>query len=168
MVTGVISLVTSPIGLMAGAKLSEYWTRQGRSDANLRIVFLGLAVTVPIMIIAPLMPNPWLVIALNAFVGFIGALGFGPSIAAFQVITPNRMRGQLGALTQFCNNVIAFALTPLIVALFTDYLFHDPAALRYSMVLNASLMGTLALLVVGQGLKPYARSYERAVREFAE
>jgi hypothetical protein len=29
-------------------------------------------------------------------------------------------------------------------------------------------MGTLALLVVGQGLKPYARSYERAVREFAE
>jgi MFS family permease len=168
MVTGVISLVTSPIGLMAGAKLSEYWTRQGRSDANLRIVFLGLAVTVPIMIIAPLMPDPWLVIALNAFVGFIGALGFGPSIAAFQVITPNRMRGQLGALTQFCNNVIAFALTPLIVALFTDYLFHDPAALRYSMVLNASLMGTLALLVVGQGLKPYARSYERAVREFAE
>ena len=55
----------------------------------------------------------------------------------------------------------------IIVAVFTDYLFRDEGALKYSMALNAIIMGSLSLLVVWQGLKPYARSYERAVREFA-
>lgn len=167
MVSGTITLIVSPIALMAGAKLSEYWTKQGRKDTNLRIVFYGLIAAIPLMIIAPLMPNPWLVLGVNAAASFVGTLGFGPSIAAFQLVTPNRMRGQLGALTQFCNNVIAFALSPIIVALFTDYIFRDEGALKYSMVLNATLMGALSLLVVGQGLRPYARSYERALREFA-
>jgi MFS family permease len=167
LISGTIMLIVSPLGLLAGARLSEIWTRQGRSDANLRIVFYGLACTIPIMVVSPLMPDPYLVLGLNALAGFIGALGFGPSIAAFQVVTPNRMRGQMGALIQFCNNVIAFALSPLIVALFTDYLFKDEGALKYSMSLNAALMGTLSLLIVWQGLKPYARSYERAVRDFA-
>jgi len=168
MITGTITLIVSPIALMAGAKLSEYWTRQGRADANLRIILYGLLASIPLMVLAPLMPNPYLVLAVNALGGFVSTLSFGPSIAAFQVITPNRMRAQVGSLTQFCNNVIAFALSPVIVALFTDYLFGDPSMLRYSMVLNALVMGALSLLIVWQGLKPYARAYERAVREFAD
>jgi MFS family permease len=166
-ITGTITLIVSPIGLMAGAKLSEVWTRQGRNDANLRIIFYGLICSIPIMICAPLMPNPYLVLTLNALASFIATLSFGPGIAAFQVITPNRMRAQVGSLTQFCNNVIAFALSPLIVALFTDYVFRDERDLKYSMVLNTAIMGSLALLITWQGLRPYARSYERAVREFA-
>ncbi|MGF7171790.1 MFS family permease [Sphingobium xanthum] len=167
MITGTITLIISPIALMTGAKLSEYWTTLGRNDANLRIVLYGLLISVPIMIAAPMMPNPWMVLAMNAAASFVGTVGFGPSIAAFQVITPNRMRAQVGALTQFCNNVIAFALSPVIVALFTDYLFRDEGALKYSMMLNAAIMGTFAILIVVQGMKPYARSYQRAVREFA-
>lgn len=168
MISGTITLLVSPIALMAGAKLSEYWTKQGRQDTNLRIVLYGLIAAIPLMIISPLMPSPYLVLAVNAAASFVGTLGFGPSIAAFQVITPNRMRGQVGALTQFCNNVIAFALSPIIVALFTDYIFKDEGSLKYSMVLNASIMGALSLIIVLQGMKPYARSHQRALREFAE
>lgn len=166
MVTGTVSIIVSPIALLLGAKVSEIWTRNGRNDANLRIVFYGTLATVPLMVASPLMPNPYLMIGCNALIGFVGMIGFGPSIAAFQVITPNRMRGQIGALTQFCNHVIAFGLSPLIVALFTDYLFHDEGALKYSMALNAIAMGTISLFVIGQGLKPYARSVERAKRDF--
>jgi MFS family permease len=166
-ISGTLTLIVSPIGLMGGAKLSEYWTRQGRSDANLRIVFYGIAIATPIMISAPLMPNAYLVLTMNALASLTVNLMFGPSIAAFQVITPNRMRAQMGSLTQFCNNVIAFALSPLIVALFTDYIFRDESDLKYSMVLNTAIMGGLALLITCQGLGPYARAYQRAVREFA-
>ncbi len=166
MVTGTVAIIVSPIALMLGAKVSEIWTRSGRNDANLRIVFYGTLATVPLMIISPLIPNPYLMISCNALIGFVGMIGFGPSVAAFQVITPNHMRGQIGALTQFSNHVIAFGLSPLIVALFTDYLFRDEAALKYSMALNAIIMGTISLFVIGQGLKPYARSVERAKRDF--
>lgn len=166
MVKGAITLIVSPLGLLAGAKVSEIWTKAGKHDANLRIVFYGLLATLPLHILAPLMPTAWGYLAVYSLAGFIGALGFGPSVAAFQLITPPRMRGQLGGLVQFCNNVIAFALSPLIVALFTDYLFHDEGSLKYSMVLNTIIMGGLAAIVIGQGLKPYKRSYERGLREF--
>jgi len=167
MLSGTLTLIVSPIALMAGARLSEHWNRQGRRDADLRIVFYGLLASIPLMVMAPLMPNPCWVLAVNALSSFVGTIGFGPSIAAFQVITPNRMRAQMGSLTQFCNNVIAFAVSPLIVALFTDYVFRDASALRYSMMLNAVIMGALSAVVIWQGLGPYARSYQRAVREFA-
>ena len=167
LISGTITLIVSPIGLMTGAKVSEIWTQRGRNDANLRVVFYGLALATPLMICAPLLPNPYLVIGMNALSSLVVNLMFGPSIAAFQVITPNRMRAQMGSLTQFCNNVIAFALSPLVVALFTDYVFRNEGDLKYSMMLNTLIFGGLALLITWQGLGPYARSYQRAVREFA-
>jgi hypothetical protein len=53
------------------------------------------------------------------------------------------------------------------VALFTDYLFNDPGDLKYSMALSTGIMGPLTILVVAQGLKPYARSYERTALELS-
>jgi hypothetical protein len=163
--SGIVTLIVSPPAMILGGKLSERWTRNGRPDANLRIVVVGLTFSVPLLVLYPLMPYPYLALGLQALAVFIGALGFGPGVASFQVITPNRMRAQVSSLSQFSTNVIAFALSPLIVALFTDYLFRDPQALKYSMSLSALTMGVLALMVTTQGLKPYARSYERAVRE---
>ncbi len=78
--------------------------------------------------IAPQLPNGYLSLTMFGIGIFIGTLGFGPGIAAFQVITPNRMRAQVSALSQFGSNVLAYALAPLIVALFTDFVFKDPAA----------------------------------------
>ena len=167
MIYGTIMIIVSPIGMLAGAKISEWWTKAGSQDANLRIVFYGTLLSVPLQVAGPIMPTAWGVISLSAFAGFIGALGFGPSVAAFQTITPNRMRGQMGALVQFMNNVIAASLSPIIVALFTDYLFRDPKQLGWSMSLTAAIFGSLAIVAIWQGLGPYRRSYERATREFA-
>ena len=95
----------------------------------------------------------------------VTGLGFGPGIASFQLVTPNAMRAQVGSVMQFSANVLAFALSPLIVALFTDFLFHDPAQLKYSIALSAVVFGPAAIVIVAQGLGPYRRSYERAERE---
>jgi MFS family permease len=167
LVLGSMMLVIAPVGLLVGGRLSERWAKQGRSDANLRIMFYCLCASVPVSIIAPLVPDPWLMLMCHSVFLFITAMGTGPSVAAFQVITPNQMRAQVSAVSQFSTNVLAFALGPLIVALFTDYLFEDPRDLKYSMALCAAILGPLTVLIVLQGLKPYARSYERACREFA-
>jgi len=167
LVLGTMTVIVSPIGMIAGGKLSEYWTKQGKADANLRIVLYGLLFSVPLLTVAPLLPNPYMVLAFNAVGMFIGTLGFGPGVAAFQLITPNTMRAQVSSISQFSTNVLAFAISPLIVALFTDYLFNDPADLKYSMALSIGILGPLAILITWQGMKPYARSYQRACRDFA-
>jgi MFS family permease len=166
MVIGVITLIVGPLGLICGAKLSERWTKKGIADANLRLIFYGLCITLPFYIVYPLMPHPFLVLGMSATCSFLSALVLGPTIAAAQIITPNPMRAQVGSLIQFCNNVVAFALSPIIVALLTDFLFRDEHSLKYSMSLNLGVIGFIALIITWQGLKPYARSYARAVREF--
>jgi MFS family permease len=166
-VLGTVMIVASVFGLMVGGKLSERWAKQGRSDANLRIMLYALIFSAPLAIVYPLIPDPWLMMAAHAISTFAAAVGVGPGIAAFQVITPNQMRAQVSSVSQFCTNVLAFALGPLIVALFTDYLFADPQDLKYSMTLCSAILGPLTILLVAQGLKPYARAYERSAREFA-
>ena len=168
LVLGTTMIVASTVGLIAGGKLSERWAKQGRSDANLRIALYGLYVTVPLSVVYPLIPNPWLMLAVHAVSLFTASVGMGPAIAAFQVITPNRMRAQVSSVSQFSTNVLAFALGPLIVALFTDYLFNDTGDLKYSMALSTAILGPLTILVVAQGLKSYARSYERTARELGD
>jgi len=165
MMSGLVTLIVSPPAMLIGGKLSEYWARNGRHDANLRVVALGLCLSVPLLVLYPLAPNPTLAIIGQALAVFLGTLGFGPGIAAFQVITPARMRAQVSSLSQFSTNVVAFALSPLIVGGMTDYLFRDPQALNYAMSLSALIMGSLALVVTFQGIKAYGRAYERAVRE---
>ena len=165
---GTLVLIVGPIGLLLGGKLSEHWTRKGMPGTNMRIVLYALMMSVPLSIIFPLMSNPYLLLALFSLNVFISSLGVGPATAAAQLITPNTMRAQIGAVKQFSSNVIAFALGPLIVALFTDYLFNDPGQLKYSMSLSAAVLGPLAILIVWQGLGTYARSYERTAAEFDE
>ncbi len=162
---GLMTIIVSPVAMILGGKLSEYLAKNGRHDANLRVVIYGLLGSVPCLALAPQLPNGYASLTLFGVGIFIGTLGFGPGIAAFQVITPNRMRAQVSALSQFGSNVLAYALAPVIVALFTDFVFRDPAMLKYSMTATTLSMGIIALLLALQGLKSYGRSYERAVRE---
>jgi MFS family permease len=165
---GAITMVVAPIGLITGGKLSEYWTRKGRADANMRIVLYGLLISVPLSIITPLLPNVWMVLACYAVSFFLASTGQGPAIATFQLITPNTMRAQVSSITQFCSNVLAYLLGPLIIALFTDYIFGSPNQLHLSMALSTAVLGPLAILCVWQGIKPYQRAYERALRNFKD
>lgn len=162
---GAIVMAIGPIGLVLGGKLSQWLHRRGMGDADMRIVFYASCATFPISIMLPLAGNPALALVLFGVNTLIGSLAYGPGTAAFQLITPNRMRAQVSAVYMFCYNVVGFAFGPLVVALFTDYLFHDPQDLKYSMALCTAILGPIAFLVTLQGLKPYARSYARSVQE---
>jgi MFS family permease len=78
------------------------------------------------------------------------------------VVTPNQMRGQMRALFQLVFNLVGYAIGPLFVALFTDYVFHAESAIRYSLTTAAAITGPIAVLITWWGMKPYARSVARA------
>ena len=101
-------------------------------------------------------------LALWALNLFFAMLGVGPANAAVQMITPNQMRGQIRAAYQFVFNVVGFGAGPFLVALFTDYVFHDDAALRYSLASVAAIIGPVAALLTWYGMKPYAACVVRA------
>jgi hypothetical protein len=91
----------------------------------------------------------------------------GPFNAALQIITPNQMRGQVTALFLLIFNVIGFGLGGTVVAAFTDFVFGDESMLRYSMAATSALLGPIAIVTFWLGLKPYARSVQRAEAGYA-
>jgi MFS family permease len=167
LIQGLMLLCISPIGIWLGGKLSERWTRQGMWDCNMRITFLAGLIALPFGILYPLMPYGWLALTLSGTSLFIAAVSTGPAVAALQLIVPNQMRGQINSLNLLIFNIISAGIGPTFVALFTDYLFRDPADLRYSIVLIALLLNPIATFVIWLGIKPYGRSAKRAAEQFA-
>jgi MFS family permease len=159
---GLVGLATSFAGLIVGGWLAERYARRGYDDANIRVLLIASILVLPTSVLFPLMPNAHLALALFGLNTFFASIGIGPANAALQIVTPNEMRGQIRAAYQFVFNVIGYASGGTLVAVFTNYVFRDDAALRYSLTTAAAIVSPIAILLTWWGLKPYARSYARA------
>jgi MFS family permease len=162
MAMGLVLLIIAPAGLIAGGILAEWLAKKGHPDANIRVVLLSSIASVPVAILYPLMPSPLLALALYAMNTFLLSASPGPQNAALVIVTPNQMRAQASALYFFLFNLVGMGLGPLLVALFTDYLFDSEAALRYSLSLQFAILGPLTAIVIWTGLRPYRESVIRA------
>lgn len=159
---GGLGLAVAPLGLLAGSWLAERYARRGHDDANLRVLQIATIAVIPLSVAFPLVSTPAASLALWAANFFCAMLGVGPANAAVQMITPNQMRGQIRAAYQFVFNVVGFGAGPFLVALFTDQVFHEDAALRYSLAAVGAIIGPLAALLTWYGMKPYAACVVRA------
>jgi MFS family permease len=155
LVNGASSLIAGPLGLLFAGWYSSRLIAAGRIDACLRLTAFGaIGITLP-AVLMPLAPNPTAMalclLPLKFFVGFPPVLI--PS--AIQMVAPNRLRGQLGALFLFTVGIIGVSCGPLLPALFTDYVFKSHDSLRYSLVWSTGLIGPLAFATLWLGLRQY-------------
>jgi MFS family permease len=158
---GTVVICTAPFGLIIGSTLSEWLLKRGYDDANMRVTLIGIGLSTPCAILFPLMPTPEIAVAVLAAQFFFAMFVPGPFNAALQIITPNQMRGQVTALFLFIFNVVGFGFGPTFVASLTDYVFRNEAMLRYSLVANGAIMGTLAIVTIWYGLKSYGQTVRR-------
>ena len=163
---GLVSLVATPVGLFFGAWMYERFLKQRRHDAAIRVVVLGRLIGLPALLLMPLMPNAWLALALSAVnMMVLGATGACTN-SILQIISPNRMRGQVTAIFFLFYNLVGQGLSPWLIGLFTDLVLKDEGNLRYSLLAVQVLFMPAALFVMWLGMKPYAR--EVAAIEAAE
>jgi hypothetical protein len=108
------------------------------------------------------MPTAGLAVAGLTLTIFFLALPQGLPTAALQVITPNSLRAQITAVYFLVGNLVANGLGPTFYALVTDYVFADPAMLRYSMALVIGIILPLAGLCCYLAIGPYRASVQRA------
>jgi MFS family permease len=158
LVYGVIIAVFGTLGILAGGYHADRSLRRGRADAKLHTCLVGALGM--LVASAPLAWAPTAMIAAGLLVPitFFHAFPYGAAAAAVQELTPNRMRAQVSALYLFVVNILGLGLGPTAVALLTDYVFRDDAAVRYSLsvVILVSLAFAVSLLWWGRG--SYARS----------
>ncbi len=159
LVNGASSLIAGPLGLVFAGWYSSRLIAAGRLDACLRLTAFGaLGITVP-AVLMPLAPNATAMalclLPLKFFVGFPPVLI--PS--AIQMVAPNRLRGQLGALFLFTVGIIGVSCGPILPAIFTDYVFRNHDSLRYSLAWSTGIVGPLAFAALWFGTRQYRTRY---------
>lgn len=75
-------------------------------------------------------------------------------------VTPNRLRGQVTSIYLLMINLIGLGLGPFLVALCTDYVFHDELKVGASL----GIVGVLAALAGAACLWFAARPYRALLR----
>jgi MFS family permease len=164
LVIGTETLIVGPLGMIFAGWYSSRLIAKGKVDACLWLTGLGaLGISLP-AILLPLSPSP--IVAAVLLAPFKFFQGFPPVLipAAILMTSPNRFRGQLGALFPFTNGIIGVTFGPILPALLTDYLFKDPHALRYALSLSMGLVGPITFVACWIGLKQYRQCFNELAR----
>lgn len=139
---GLVLVGSSIAGVLFGGWYADYLTRRGVVAGRLRIGLLT-CVGCLLSVFIPLISNPQLVLLALVLPSFATAMPMGAATAALQELMPNQVRALASSIFLFILNLVGLGLGPLLVALFTDYLFHDEGAIRYSLTLLLAVGGLL-------------------------
>ncbi|HYW02591.1 MAG TPA: MFS transporter [Gammaproteobacteria bacterium] len=157
---GLLAFVFGPLGTVLGGWLADRYARRGRQDGKMRVgMIAALGGIVPVCIFPMAGSAGWALGLISPFFLFVSFV-WGIAPAALQELLPNQMRGQVTAFYTGVLNLIGLGMGPTSVALITDYAFHNPQDLRYSMAIVGVVGLALAALVFRAGFGPYRRSLD--------
>ncbi|MEO8026604.1 MAG: MFS transporter [Bryobacteraceae bacterium] len=158
---GMIVTTAGVLGVIVGGRVADWMRSRGIVDANLRVPLYAILLELPIGIGFLLTQDLNLAMVLLFFSTFLTSAPFGCAPAAIQQIMPNNMRAQASSLYLFVNNIIGIGLGPTAVALFTEKVFHDDAAVGQSLLWTGVMGKVTACVLLAVGLAQIRKSVER-------
>jgi hypothetical protein len=129
---------------------------------------VGLIATIVILLscFIPLINNPAIVMALFFIPLFFVSSPMGASTTAIQELMPNQVRALSSSIFLFVLNMIGLGLGPLLVAFFTDSIFHNEKAIRFSLSALLLIGGGLGTLFYFVGYNGYKKVMEQKEQVF--
>lgn len=152
---GMINIIAGSLGAIVIGWLVQPMVQRGMNDAPVRMLLIVSALVLVPTALGPLSPNPGLAVILACPTMFLLNGFYGPGVTALQMITPNRMKAQVTALSLFFANFFGLALGPTIVASLTDFVFGNDGDLRYSLAVLPVVLCPIAGLLAWQAMAPY-------------
>jgi MFS family permease len=153
-------------GVYCGGWLADRLATTGRRDAVLRAAFFGMLGGLPFLVATPLVNDARLAAIGLGIAIFFMAFPQGLPSAALQIVTPNPLRAQMTAIYFFIGNLVASGLGPTVPALLSDYVFENPAMMRYAIAIVEAIVLPLSLLFLYFGFGAYRASVQRAEEAF--
>jgi len=144
---GALTLLLGPLGAISGGVAADWLAKRGRVDAKPFVGLLSASGCVVAGLVLTLQSTTLALVGvglLNYLIGF----NFGIVQAGLADLLPNRMRAVVSALYIATTNIFAATLGPLLVGIFNDHVFHNPARIALSLRLvvpSAFLLGALTL-----------------------
>lgn len=158
---GSLSLITGVTGMYLGGRLCDFWQRRRLHDAPLRVGVLATLSAGIFFCSAMSMPTVKWQLALLVPAFFFLAMPVGSSYASLQLIFPNQVRGQVGALQIFTLNLGGLILGPLLPGVFNDHLFRNANMVGWSLALTVGAASLLSAALFRATWRPYRTHYFR-------
>ncbi len=158
-VSGLVALAASPVGLIAGTWLCERWNSKYH-DANMRVGLLAYVLTIPFAVGGPLMPEAWMSVACSAAQSALVLMAAPAMTAAMQTIAPNRVRAQVNSLYLLLFSGITGIVGPWFIGWLTD-LQHDETKLRWVMAISAAVILPVSTAILSGAIKPFGKMVEQ-------
>lgn len=152
---GLLVMTAGTAGVYTAGLLSDWLMAKGHSDAPLKVAAAGFAAGGLCGTLAPLMPDPYMALALLGGALFFGNMPFSCAATALQLIVPNRARAQVSALYVTFTTLVGLSVGPTIIGLMTDFVFRDPADIRYSMSVVVGVASPVMVLMMLLAMRPY-------------
>ena len=141
--------------MIAGGWLSDTPLKRGISDAPLRVAVMAAVFMVPLSILATTIKDPFWVLVVACPFAFGASITMGLAATALQLVTPNRLRGQIAAVWMLFLNIITAGLGPTAVGIVTGMVFKDPMAVGLSVATVNTIAVVLGGLILFTSWKPY-------------
>ncbi|MBL8549450.1 MAG: MFS transporter [Hyphomonadaceae bacterium] len=157
---GLSFAVLGTLGVLFGGALSDRLSKAGRADAPVRVSLWAAWIQAPLFIGCYLSPSAlWAQILFGAAL-FVASMYGGLQGAAVQSLTPNRMRGQVGAVYLTIANLVGLGLAPTMTALMTENVFGGPMGVGKSLATTVAISLTIAVILLTIALKPMRQRVE--------
>ncbi|WP_419340583.1 spinster family MFS transporter [Achromobacter sp. PD1] len=162
---GVVVLVANTAGVFCGGWLMDWLAKRGYSDAPLRAGVIGAAGMALPAVVFTQVDSLWWSVGLLLPAMFFASFPMPTSTAAMQILPPNQLRAQVSALFLLISNLIGLGLGTTAVAMLTDRLFKNPAAVGQSMSVLVGVATVLCIGLLAAGCKHYRRSLNLEAQE---
>ena len=158
---GLIVLIFSPVGVISGGWLADMLFKRGYTDASLRVAVVAAVFMVPLSILATTVNDPTLALALACPFAFGASISMGLAPTALQLVTPNRLRGQISAAWMLFLNIITAGLGPTAVGWINEEVFGDPLAVGQSIAIVNTASVALGGIILWLTWKPFQQAVAR-------
>jgi len=149
---GLVMIVAGTAGLLLAGILADAWLRRGVQDAYIRTIALSMLAMWPCVVVVGFVQSDVQAILALSLAVFFSAFQGGIAVGALQLMTPNRLRGQVAALYFLVANLLGLGLGPTVVAAATDYVFGYDAAIGLSIALCGGVLCPLGAFILWRGL----------------
>ncbi|MDY6949346.1 MAG: MFS transporter, partial [Pseudomonadota bacterium] len=157
---GLVLIVFGMSGVMLAGIASDWLAERGHRDAPLKVAAASFVAAGIFGVLAPLMPNPYLALALLGLTLFFGNMPFPCAATSLQLIVPNRARAQISAVYVTFTTLVGLGIGPTVIGVMTDYVFQDPAQIRYSMSVMIGCAAPIMVVMMLLAMKPYRAFHE--------
>jgi MFS family permease len=148
---GLATALLGILGSVCAGTLSDRLVARGRPDGHLVVGMIYAVGLLACGVAGPTIPVRSLSIVMISATAFFAFTWLGSCVALLQLVTPNRMRGQVSALYLFFINLLAMGLGSTSVALVTDHVFGNDKKVGWSLALVAMVSNLGALIVMQRG-----------------